>query len=83
MAEERTKHIATLRYNTMKYAKACGVDPEEAVEKLPEDFVKGIALLSTSNPTTSTRVDRRFPNVNQANNCWCAARRRESATSAG
>jgi hypothetical protein len=36
-----------------------------------EDVAEYIALRNQADGTHETRPDRRFPNVNQSNNCWC------------
>jgi len=70
--ETRTKYKAMARGMAREGAAMLGKDPEAADAALPQDWLNAIAWSATSNPTTPTRMDRRFPNVNQNNNCWTA-----------
>jgi hypothetical protein len=36
-----------------------------------EEKVSSLAAIAKVNKLTATRPDRRFPNQNQINNCWC------------
>jgi hypothetical protein len=79
---ERTKYKAMLRFMARDIGQTyLRSDPDAAEATLPEGWVDAMAWVMKNNTTTPTRVDRRFPNVNQANNCWCvgAARRRLAA----
>lgn len=68
--ETRTKYKAMARGMAREGAAMLGKDPEAADAALPQDWLNAIAWSASANPTTPTRMDRRFPNVNQANNCW-------------
>jgi hypothetical protein len=71
MAEERTKYKAMIRY--MARTAAAGGNPDEVEAKLSPEWLASMAKAMKENPLAPTRLDRRFPNVNQANNCWCVA----------
>lgn len=68
-AGERTKNIAIMKLLIASAERAKGRDSTpDSVELTPE--VTGF-LKTMGDPTTHiTRGDRRFPNVNQAANCW-------------
>ena len=67
----RTKYKAMVRAMAREGAAMLGKSPDAADAALPEDWLNAVAWSAAHNPTTPTRMDRRFPNVNQANNCWC------------
>ena len=67
---ERTKYKAMIRYMARSAAEISGKNPDDVEGKLNADWVSSMARLMKSNPLGPTRLDRRFPNVNQANNCW-------------
>jgi len=68
---ERTKNVAVLKalVATMEAGKGKEFNPD-AVE-VPAEVVTYLKALKEEATTTHiTRGDRRFPNVNQAANCW-------------
>lgn len=69
-SEERTKHIAMMKHVQEVMYKAYGKDPAE----VDEGKLARLAMVakSSSDVTTAARNDRRFPNTNQASNCWTA-----------
>jgi hypothetical protein len=80
---ERTKYKALSRHvyetiaraNAMATGKPLEEETEEITRKINQHAT--ILRLSKENPvTTSTKPDKRFPNTNQVNNCWCAPRAR-------
>lgn len=68
--EERTKYKAMIRYMARTAAELQGKDADEVEAKINPDWLSSMALAMKVNPLGPTRLDRRFPNVNQANNCW-------------
>jgi len=71
---ERTKYKALLSWFHMQAAAMEGKEVEEV--PLEATLAKSLVKVADVNPLTPTRPDRRFPNTNQANNCWCVPRRR-------
>jgi hypothetical protein len=63
-----TKYQAVVRYMHSTVMSALGKDAEE--KPLSEEKVAALAKILEKNRLTPTRNDRRFPNTNQANNCW-------------
>lgn len=66
--EERTKYKAVVRYAHETVMRSLGKDPVAA--PLSTDKVASLAKIMEINALSPTRPDRRFPNTNQANNCW-------------
>ena len=50
--------------------KDAGLNPDDVEAKLTPEWLNAMEWSMKHNPTTPTRIDRRFPNVNQSNNCW-------------
>jgi hypothetical protein len=65
---ERTKYKAIVRYTHETVMRAYGKDPEEV--KFSPEKINSIARIAEISAMNPTRPDRRFPNTNQANNCW-------------
>lgn len=66
---ERTKNAAWTRWTQMQLWGAMGKDATEGAPTDAEVAVLAAAVFKSK--LTSTRNDRRFPNTNQANSCWC------------
>jgi hypothetical protein len=67
-----TKYQAVVRYMHSTVMSALGKDPVE--KPLSDEKVAALAKILEKNRLTPTRNDRRFPNQNQANNCWFVRR---------
>lgn len=65
---ERTKYKALVRFYQGAIARALGKDAEATAPSTEQ--VAALAKILEVNSMTPTRVDRRFPNTNQASNCW-------------
>jgi hypothetical protein len=65
---ERTKFKAIVKHIHSTVAASLGKPDHE----LADDQLKALAAIAESSKLTPTRPDRRFPNTNQVNNCWCA-----------
>lgn len=69
-SEERTKYKALVKYYQQTIWRGLGKDPEEGAPS--DEKVAALARIMEVSKLTPTRMDRRFPNVNQANACWTA-----------
>jgi hypothetical protein len=81
MAEEgeRTKHKAIVRWIGSTVLRDFGIaSPEARAEKLTPGETERLAKVLASQKLAPTRNDRRFPNQNQAPNCWCVCCSRAS-----
>lgn len=69
---ERTKYKAIVRWIGASVLKDFGVAAESRDEKLPAGEATRLADVLAAHKLSPTRNDRRFPNQNQAPNCWTA-----------
>jgi len=67
---ERTKYKAMIRYMVRVAAEGMQKDPDAKEASLTPEYLSSMALAMKVNPMGPTRLDRRFPNVNQAGACW-------------
>jgi predicted ArsR family transcriptional regulator len=67
---ERTKYKAIVQHVHQTMWQGYHKDPSDA---LSEEKVASLAAILKQSAYTPTRNDRRFPNQNQVNNCWCVA----------
>ena len=71
---ERTKFKALVRYFHEGKQNALGKEPVPLDDAKVESLAKILEVSSTNKAATHpTRPDKRFPNQNQVNNCWCVA----------
>ncbi len=67
---ERTKYKAIVKWLGQTVLKDFGLSEESRGEKLAEGETARLASVLAAHRLSPTRNDRRFPNQNQAPNCW-------------
>ena len=72
-----------IRYMARTAASASNQDPDKIEAKLSPEWLAGMTRMLKENGTQPTRLDTRFPNTNQAQNCWCVGGARRAAAEAG
>lgn len=70
----RTKYKALVRWLGASVYESFGVPAAKRDEILTEDNTARLATVLATHRLSPTRNDRRFPNQNQASNCWWVGR---------
>ena len=64
---EKTKYKALVKHMHDRVFAALGKDPAEGLD---ESTTASFAKIMETSKLSINRPDRRFPNMNQLNNCW-------------